>query len=156
GGSLTLGAIGLVLWNYSRMQTVPVAFIYPAGVVWKTHGNWFGLRWEEVDEIYREEFKINGMWKTREVRLAGSMAKEPVTVTLGHQLSNWTDLARQLEERIGQAQLQKAAIAYQKGEWLDYGPIAISQDGLRLEDKEFPWTTITDLQMGNGVLIVVA
>jgi hypothetical protein len=146
-----LVAVPLVVWAIVRFQgLVHEVRLFPEGIVWLQGGQWRGWLWEEIEEVYRAEVRVNGGISVKHVILKGGGRK----VTLQYALSRWDKMADAIQMEITSCLLPQARADYDSGEELRFGSVSISQDGLRIEKSNVAFDEIKNIEIGNGSVIV--
>jgi hypothetical protein len=64
------------------------------------------------------------------------------------------DLARNIEQGIYPTLYERAAQAYNSGQTLTFGPVAISKGGILIGKKTYPWTEVKQVSVQNGYVKV--
>jgi hypothetical protein len=144
-------AIPLVIWAIVRFQgLIHEVRLYPAGVLWSQAVKWRGWLWEEIEQVYRTEVRVNGGISTKHVVLASGGKK----VTLQYALSRWDRMAEVIQMETTNRLLPYARENYAVGETVDFRKVAISEHGLTIERKEIAFGDIKSIELTNGMLLV--
>src|SRR5262249_22760747 len=116
----------IVVWGVVIVRKpVKEVQLYPSGLVWREPtGDWRGCRWEDVQEVYGTEVKVNGQWQTRQIYLR-PFDEEGAALT--HALDGWPKMADLIQMEVHKRQLPEAREAYDAGKAVNFGPVVLTQ-----------------------------
>jgi hypothetical protein len=122
--------------------------VFPQGFANFQHGKWVACRWDEVEEVLKDEER--NVHVSRHPLHAWSWTKCFIVVTrqggqhilLSEFLENIQALGETIVEESYHRLWPKAVEAYQRGDTLTFGPFKVNQTGLTYKNRLLPWSEV--------------
>jgi hypothetical protein len=75
-------------------------------------------------------------------------------LVLGDLYTKMEELAEVIQDAIFPILYDQAAQKYNSGQWLIFGPVAISKAGIQIGNRNYPWTEVQQVSIQRGILKV--
>jgi hypothetical protein len=146
---LAVGLVVVGIWRW--VMLIKHVDLHEGGLVWND-GSKQMAGWDDIKEFYRAEVIVNGAVNRREITIKTHDGHE---ATLTYALSKWKELADRVQYEITIRKVPEALANYQAGEKVQFGKeIAISQEGITIEGKTYPWERVRGTRLCNGYITV--
>lgn len=153
---------------------IAIALLALAGILgWVTWRNWKiaaatfeggvasfdrkGLRvvtWTDVTHVYQHIVRqyVNGVY-------TGTHYTYTLDTRLGRikfdgRYQNVEALGKEIQRRVTGAMAGRAVAAYENGQRVDFGPVAVDKSGLHSRGKSLPWSEVQRVKIENGFVSV--
>jgi hypothetical protein len=126
------------------------AEVYPDRLVWRTGAGELQASWDLVASVHRFERLTNNWWYQTALTLTLADGSK---VVFDHSLSEFADLANNVQQQMAQHMLPKKEAELRAGA-LDFGPISLRTDGISHGGAFHRWQDI-EYSVSGGYLIVV-
>jgi len=151
-----------------------IAFVIGAGTLWTAYRNWnravalysSGLayndnkglqtwRWEEVDQFLSAITRhyTNGVY-TGTTYVYTLRKADNTKLVFDNRLNKVQDLGPLIERAVTPTLYKRAADAYNAGQTVTFGPIAISKEGVTIGKKVYPWAEVAQVSINQGFVQV--
>ena len=131
------------------------AGVYERGFALRSRQGFQVWHWEDIQSIQARVTKhyTNGIYTgtTHEYTL---LNRQNEKLKLNDVFKKVEELADLIQQNIYPHLYNAAADAYNAGSKLTFGPVNVSKTGLHIGKKDFPWTDIKQVSLGNGFLQV--
>ncbi len=154
GISILLGLFGL--WaaydNWNR-----AVVLYTDGLAYHDNKGLQTWRWDEVAAFF---FSItrhytNGIYTgTTYVYTLHKTDGAKLSLDNKYGKDDIPKLGSAIEQAILPIQYKRAADAYNAGQMVTFGPVAISKEGITISKKTYPWDEVAKISLENGMLSV--
>jgi len=151
-----------------------IAFAIGAAATWSAYSNWNraalvytngiayndgkGLqtwRWEEVDQFLAAITRhyTNGIY-TGTTYVYTLRKADGTKLVLDNRFNKVQDLGQMVERAATPTLYKRAADAYNAGQTVSFGPVALSKGGIAFGKKSYPWTEVAQVSINKGFLQV--
>lgn len=154
-----MGGIFMVLRGFALLGTLVsgtqrvLVFNDGVGVVQGNQAT--ALRWGDVSEIYQDiyTYRVNfvPIINRHNYTLLGPGGSK---LQLTRRIHKIEELGPLLHKGVTSAQLPRAVETLKSGGTLNFGPIAISNQGMAVGKKLTPWTEIKGVRVNNGAIML--
>ncbi len=156
---LPFALAGLAIAAYSgfwllRRRGLRVS-LHPAGILVAARGRNVHARWDEVERIWLSSIRYG--LTAQSSRQQASMRLETAggeTFHLDHTLEGFSELVRNVKEHAYPHILDRYRERLRRGESLDFGPLKLSGEAIRLGSRSFAWSQLSDVSIRKGRLEV--
>ena len=148
---------GLAITAYSglwllRRRGLRVS-LHPSGFRISTRGRNLQARWDEVERIWLTSIRYG--LTAQPSRQHASMRLETTageTIHLDHTLEGFLELVQCVKEHAYPHILDRYRQQLRRGESLDFGPLRLSGEAIRLGSRSFAWSQLSDVSIRKGRL----
>ncbi len=140
--ALTAALLAWAVIAYVRL--VKLVEVFDEGVVW---GGGERATWDEIVAAYRAELIYNGSTARQDLTIE---TEDGRTAVFRMHLSKWDRLAGRIQEEVFERIWPEAKARYDEGEEVEFGPLAISQEGVTVKGSFIPWKRVKKVSVING------
>lgn len=147
----------LLLYALRRLHRAKFRFsVHKQGLtIRRPPGHKTRLRWEEITGLTITSTKSNFLgWNSTPRHKCILHPRRGKAIQLDSRFKHLPDLIQLLKKQIYPRLLPAYRTAFQQGQDLPFGALAISRQHLTYRDKQVPWTYIEGMTAQNGNLIV--
>ncbi len=127
----------------------------PGLIIRQPPGRKTRLRWEDITGLTLTSTQSNFLgWNSRPRHKLTLHPRRGNAIQLDSRFKHLPDLIQLLKKQIYPRLLPAYRTAFQQGQELPFGALAISREHLTYQDKQVPWTYIEGMTAHNGNLIV--
>lgn len=113
------------------------------------------FRWEQLSGVssqaVRETFLSLPLRTYQEAELLPSAGKP---VRLDRRLARFPELISRLKAALYPRLMPRLCAAFEAGQWVFFGPVAIHKDGLQVPGRRLPWKQVGRVDFQGGFLVV--
>jgi len=152
--AIALIFLGGMVWKILRGRGAH-AQLFEQGFVISLGGKTTTARWDDITSVTQKIVRIryNGI-PVRTAYLFTIALANGETVRVDNTFGKTGKLGDAIERMSANALLPRAIASYQSGASLPFGKISISQAGISNDKETVPWSSIKQLTVQNGALIV--
>jgi hypothetical protein len=146
---------GLAGWGAYASWIKGIA-LYEAGLACRSRKGIQAWRWEDVDRFYTAITRhyINGIYTgTTHVYILFNRSEK--RLVLNDAYAHVVDLGKKVEQGTFPRLYEHAVSRYNTGEALDFGPVILSQAGIQVRKKVYPWSEVQQVSIRRGILQVL-
>ena len=113
------------------------------------------LRWRDIKGItaFSSQTAFLG-WKSEPQPHLTIYPADQGPLKLDQRIKKLDDLTKIIKEHVYPGRYQTLKERFRRGDQLDFGQVTLSQEGLRLAEKELPWSYIKGITAKDGIFIV--
>lgn len=154
-GLLALGGGLWSLYAQRREQDLTVR-VYQEGLAYRRNGQTTSMRWDEIDDmgvvvIYNQQ--LRSAFYTYTLK-DSSGQKIRLNLTRG-KFENAEQLAQTIQQEVTRRQLAQAIADYRQGTPVQFGPLTVTQEGIKHGRKTLPWAQVAEVAIGRRGYFVV-
>lgn len=113
------------------------------------------LRWQEISAITTETIQENFLGiQMRTYWRASLYTAHGISIRLDESLHDLPELISRLKARLYPRLLPQLRARLRSAEWIEFGPLAIHLDALRVQGRSIPWAQVEHLNPQSGYLMV--
>lgn len=130
-------------------------FLYEEGFIYSNQTSQ-AIRYEDITAVWEEITvnKINGIKATTNYRYTILSKNQVKPLVLDNNFADIKEAFEYIRANVIKYQLPIAEARYNRGESIEFGVLAINQEGLKIRDKKISWEEITGVKIANGSLII--
>jgi len=155
-----LGGLGVALLLRTRRIRVKV---HESGLAIERGARLQIVPWERVRGIYTAAFRDALPWPSRrsmaeltltvdQLRLDGSEGEQRIRLT--RTIDGLDALAETVKKRVYPGLLAEYSRAFNEGQALQFGPVVVAPEGLRLNGRVYPWAQVGRAELARGRLVL--
>ncbi|MCI0397472.1 MAG: hypothetical protein L0322_21410 [Chloroflexi bacterium] len=153
-GLLQLGGAAWFLWQAISVHNLS-ARVYEGGLVFGRQT----MRWDELASAYTQALKVvskrGGVYSTTHTyRLVAGDGRQMRFKVFDRQITGADALNNAIYEAVVRSQWPKAVAAFQAGQTLQFGPFAVSREGVSNKKETIPWPEVEWARLSGGYVTV--
>jgi hypothetical protein len=150
-GGLFLALPGVLWFIWAIRGTSNRVLIFDDGFAYIKGNKTHIIRWEEVKAVWYTGVKTTGI---KTVNSSTIQLKDGRRFSFGKSFANTDQLNIAIQTGIAQHVLPKAEQAYESGERVAFGRLALSKTGISMEGRTLPWDEVGDVTVEQGVVTI--
>jgi hypothetical protein len=154
-GSIFLALGVFMTWGLLRQRGVRVR-IYERGFTFTRGGRTQEFPWEEIEvfsesqQVYRAAGLESGVSYQYFVR-----RRDGRTLRMDNEVAGVRELGERLREETRRWLVARASELIERGEAADFGPLALTREGVLRGGRKLPWADVGRVDISEGMLVVV-
>ncbi|HWS53641.1 MAG TPA: DUF6585 family protein [Pyrinomonadaceae bacterium] len=154
-GSIFLALGVFMTWGFRRQRDLRVR-VYERGFTFTRGGRTQEFAWDEIEvfseseQVYRAAGLESGVSYQYFIRLGDGR-----TLRMDNEVRGVRALGERLREETSRRLLARAAEAVEGGEAANFGPLALTREGVLRGERKLPWAEVGRVDVEEGKLVVV-
>lgn len=150
-----VAVIGFLLAEMSFRYRQTRVLVFPDGFMQIQANKTNTVRWRDVTEVWQAVTRryVNGVY-TGTTHVYTLRTADGQKIVFGNSIKKVEQLGTLVQQQVNQLRFPGAVSAYNAGQVVNFGPLAVSQMGLTKGNQTVPWNEIQGVQVQKGYIKV--